>query len=81
MVPYIYLNHYLEKSINIQKTILDLLLTTKIFIKKENFKYDKYKTIGGPFTSAMYFWDQAIQYLKGPLKPKDRNGLKTNLRK
>ena len=27
MVPYIYLNHYLEKSINIQKTILDLLLT------------------------------------------------------
>ena len=44
-------------------------------------KYDKYKTIGGPFTSAMYFWDQAIQYLKGPLKTKRQRWFKDEFKK
>ena len=73
------MNHYLEIH-QYQKIFRFTPYGLRFLLKKENFKKDKYKTIGGPFTSAMYFWDQAIQYLKDPLKTKDRNGLKTNLR-
>ena len=53
----------------------------RFLLKKINFKNEKYKTIGGPFTSAMYFWDQAIQYLKGPLKTKRQRWFKDEFKK